>query len=873
VIRQWASRLSITWKIVIASLVGIALFHAAFMGAFLPMAEDLIKVERRMFLKERTDMVLGLLHQYQADADSGAFTLDEARRRAAHRFKSITTSAGEYFWILEPGQPSPQLVMHPVDPTLQGPGAGQDRLGTASEVRFTPSGKAEQLHGVGLLQAMSDICRDQGAGFVSYTWPKAVAGGGFTQSRYPKESYVVLFAPWNWIIGTGEYMDDLQEVVAQLRNAAFLFLGLVTLLVVAVAGFLGASITRPLRRVVAATQAIALGDLDARSGLVDTSDELDLLSRNFDEMASQLRQREQAREAAERARRESERKIRAVFDNAFQLIWLLSPEGNLLECNQSALDFIEGERAALMGRPFWDTPWWSNDADKVFRLYEALASARAGEFVRFETSFVHPRTGLRVIDFSIKTALDESGAVQLLIPEGRDITEIKMMERMLAHRDMHDPLTGLANRTLITDRILHALQVARRKPGTRLALLYIDINRFKIVNDSLGHMAGDAILRVVASRIKDNVREMDTVARYGGDDFVVLLWELASSREAIAITRRIKACLSAPIGLEAQQVSIKVSIGMDLLMNPSCTPDDVVRNAHLAMSHSKSKGRGFIKVYTPSLLNKVRTSLVIESEMERGIERGEFFLQFQPIMDMNQAERLAGVEALCRWRHPERGLISPEEFIPVAEETGLIVPLGEWVLDAACASMAELAKRHPECPDVFMAVNLSPRQLERTELADTVQEALERHGVSSSRLHLEVTETSLMSGSSSMIENIHKLKGMGVRMVVDDFGVGYSNLALLTNIRFSAIKIDRSLVRQIRHMAESLTIIKAIVTMAESLDAAIIVEGVETASERDTLKCIGCNMHQGFLYSPPVDFEVVLGFARSGCASCVGLAC
>lgn len=329
--------------------------------------------------------------------------------------------------------------------------------------------------------------------------------------------------------------------------------------------------------------------------------------------------------------------------------------------------------------------------------------------------------------------------------------------------------------------------------------------------------------------------------------------------QATAIAKRIQTDLSVPIVLEKQQVVISVSIGVDLLMDPARDPDDIVRNAHLAMSYTKTKRRGFLKVYTNSLLSKVRTSLVIESEMEKGIQEGAFFLQFQPIMDTTRDERLSGFEALCRWRHPERGLIPPDEFIPVAEETGLIVPLGQWVLDTACANLAEMARRRPECTDVFVAVNLSSRQLERNGFARTVQDTLERHELPPARLHLEVTESSLLSGSSSMIENILKLKKLGVHMVVDDFGVGYSNLAILTHIHFSAIKIDRSLIRQIQHMAESRAIIKAVVTMAESLGAAVIVEGIETATQRDILKTIGCHMHQGFLYSRPVDFDVIAG--------------
>jgi len=859
VIKNWASRLSITWKIVLASLVGIALFLAGFLAVFLPQIEEMVLSERRLFLKERTDIVLGLFQQYQADIDAGSLDLAEAQRRATRRIKGMSLDKNEYFWIMDTGRPFPRVIAHPGDPTLEGEVFNPARPGTASTVRLSPSGDPLRIVAANPVVAMVDVCLEHGEGYVAYTWPKPRVGGVSPAGIFPKESYVVLFKPWGWIIGTGQYMDDLEQLVGQLRTAAFLFLGFVTLLAVLVAALMAATITRPLRRIMTATASIAQGDLNVHSGLEGTSDELENLSKSFDNMAYQLRQREQERKAADTARRDSERKMRAVFHNSFQLIWLLTPEGVLLECNQSALDYIEGKGDSPLGKHFWDTAWWTGDPAMVFRLHAALDAARDGDFMRFETTFAHPRLGQRVIDFSIKTARDASGAVALIIPEGRDITEIRAMEGRLAHMGMHDPLTGLANRTLLTDRVRHAMQVARRKPGTRQALLYIDINRFKIINDSLGHLAGDAILRDVASRIQRCVRETDTVARYGGDDFVVLLWELASYREAISIARRIRADLSTPLGQADNPISIRVSIGIDLLMNPRNEPEDAVRNAHLAMSHSKARGRGFLKVYTPHLLQQVRTSLAIESEMERGIRTGEFFLRFQPILDTKGGQRLAGFEALCRWSHPERGLILPAEFIPVAEATGLIVPLGRWVLDAACSTLAEFSRLRPECPDVYVAVNLSPLQLERADLVQTVRDAVERHGLDAPRLHLEVTETSLMSGNATMMENILKLKRLGVRMVVDDFGTGYSNLALLTRIHFAVIKIDRSLVWQIQHVLENRTIIKAIVTMAENLGADVIVEGIETTSQRDILKTIGCHVHQGFLYSRPVDLPALAG--------------
>jgi EAL domain-containing protein (putative c-di-GMP-specific phosphodiesterase class I) len=359
-------------------------------------------------------------------------------------------------------------------------------------------------------------------------------------------------------------------------------------------------------------------------------------------------------------------------------------------------------------------------------------------------------------------------------------------------------------------------------------------------------------LKEVARLLQKRVRETDTVARYGGDDFVILLWELASFREAIWIAKRIQEDLGCTKDPQGQRMPIKVSVGLDFLLDQKADPDDVVRNAHLAMSYAKAKGRNFLKVFSPRLLDQVRTSLALENEMERGIREGEFFLAFQPIVDAGRARRLAGLEALCRWRHPQRGVIPPGEFIPVAEESGLIVPLGKWVLDTAIAEMAAWRSQGRERAGVFVSVNLSARQLEKPDIVQAAREALGRHGLPPELLHLEITETSLMAGNAAMMEHIVALKGLGVRLAVDDFGTGYSNLSLLTRLNFSDLKVDRSLVMDVESKAENLAVIRAINTMAGSLGATVIVEGVETQAQGDILMGLGCNMQQGYLYSRPV---------------------
>ncbi|MBI4958259.1 MAG: EAL domain-containing protein [Desulfovibrio sp.] len=854
-LKRLSSGFKISTKIFITSLAVIAFFLAGFLLVFLPSIEELVISERRHFLKERSETVLNLFRQYDAEVKAGVLTLEDAQGRATRRIKGIILSKNEYFWIMDTGRPLPKILMHPVNPNFEGNVLGASLYNTATAMRYGHATAPIQLHHINPLQAMVTICLENGSGYVTYAWPKPASNDGYTEAFYPKESYVALFEPWGWILGTGEYNDDLIEIISRLRMASFAYLGLATLVAIALAIAMASSITRPLRKVIAASRSIAEGDLEVSSGITGASDELGQLSHSFDNMALKLRQREEERVLADRARQESERKMRAVFENAFQMIWLLTPEGELMECNQSALDAIGAQKTDVLGKHFSETPWWSDSRPKLSQLHAALKAARGGDFVRFETTFMHPHTGDRHIDFSVKSVQDDSGRIKLLIPEGRDITEIRTMEGQLQHMGLHDPLTGLANRTLLRDRIQHALQVAKQKPDTVHAALYLDINRFKIINDSLGHVAGDTILQEVARRILARVRGMDTVARYSGDDFVILLWDLPSWREVIRIARLIQHDLGIPLGPPDNLISIEVSIGAELFLGHHTNPDDVVRNAHLAMSYAKAAARSYFKVYTPRLLNQVRTSLIIENEMARAIREGEFFLLFQPIVDLRRGRRLVGMEALCRWRHPKRGLILPSDFIPVAEETKLIVPLGAWVLDTACASMVEWRKASPDRENVFISVNLSARQLERSDIVQTTRDALERYGLPPELLHLEITESSLMESNSAMMEQIIRLKMLGVHLSVDDFGTGYSNLSLLIRLHFSDIKIDRSLIWQVESLRENRAVIKAITTMAGSLGATVIVEGVETDTQSNALKSLGCNIQQGYYYSRPVALD------------------
>lgn len=857
-IKRWASGLKISTKIIIASLIGIVFFLAGFLVVFLPRIEEFSYSERRYFLKERTAAILNLFHQYQAEIEAGELTVQEAQGRAIRRIRGIVLSNDEYFWIMDTSRPYPKMIMHPVIPAYEGQVLDAPIFYSATTKRFGPSDPPEKLGSASFSQAMVDVCLENDSGYLSYVWPKPTKDGGYTEKLYPKESYVVLFKPWGWIIGSGDYSDDIEEIIHHLRNAAFAYLGFVTLVAVLVAIAMASSITRPLYRVMAATRSIAAGDFDAHAGITGSSNELDQLSDNFDHMAQMLRQRDAERKAAEIALAASEKKFRTIFEHTRELFGLLTPEGIVIQANPTALEVVGVDLSEVVGKPFWDTPWWNDDPKKQLELKQALEQARYTGLECFETYHID-KLGRRIhIDFSVQSVTNDSGDTILFIVEGRDITERHDMESRLRHMALHDPLTGLANRTLLCDRIGQAILVSQRESSSRFAILFIDLDRFKIINDSLGHSVGDEILKDVARRFKTVLRSGDTLSRYGGDEFVAVIKGIRMAREAVRLARKLTNTLDYPIRVGDSRISIQASIGIELNPPQNATPDELIRNANLAMYNAKLLRKGRPKVFTTRLLDSIKSIRFMEQELPSALENGQLQLVFQPIVDLGHGQKTSGFEALCRWYHPENGSVPPMSFIHMAEETGFIVRLGEWVLDKACHTLAGWNRLLPESRDVSISVNVSPRQLGTVGFFGMVRKTLDRHGLKPSQLHLEITETVIMDSLPQTIDQLVELAEFGVRLSIDDFGTGYSNLALLTKLPVSNLKIDLSIIGGLGQKPANMAVVRTIINMAKALNLNVVAEGVESELQREMLVSLGCSMQQGYLYSRPVTAEGAL---------------
>ena len=444
-----------------------------------------------------------------------------------------------------------------------------------------------------------------------------------------------------------------------------------------------------------------------------------------------------------------------------------------------------------------------------------------------------------------------------------DRTENKLMETRLRHLTHQDPLTGIANRAMCLERIETALQRAKRRPDYRYAIIYIDLDRFKNINDTISHTAGDAVLVDTARRLRASVRELDTVARIGSDEFVVLMEEFDSYKRPIQAIKRIRNDLGKPFLVEGKELVITTSIGLVLGETPASSAEETLRNANLAMERAKAQGRNMIKSFTPSMLRQTLNVGRLESDMDEALARGDFFLAFQPIIHMGEHRQLFGFEALARWQHPERGLIMPSEFIPVAEDSGKVVELGYWALREGCRTLSKWRQRYPHMEDSIISVNLSPQQVPKLDFMPRIREILQETGLPARNLKLEVTETALMQSGTTVLAKFQELREMGVSFSVDDFGTGYSSLAYLTRLPLDHLKIDLSFVRMLEEGKDNLEIVRTIIQLAKSLRMDVVAEGVETESQQAILTELGCEYFQGFLFSRPLTEEPAEAFLKT----------
>jgi diguanylate cyclase (GGDEF)-like protein/PAS domain S-box-containing protein len=548
--------------------------------------------------------------------------------------------------------------------------------------------------------------------------------------------------------------------------------------------------------------------------------------------------------------RQSEARFRALVQNSSDAILLLDRQATVTYQSPSADRMFGYPDDALVGHSLEDLC----HPEDLLRVQSGLTDVLAspGHTRRLELR-LRRRGGGWLDAEAVVNNLQADPNVRATVVTIRDVSERKQFEMQLTHQAFHDELTGLANRALFIDRVAHAL-ARRERDNTTLAVLLADLDDFKTVNDGLGHAAGDSMLKAVAERLAQLVRPGDTTARLGGDEFAMVLVDLPDEESAVHAVERILTVLSQPLVIEGKEMFVGASIGLAFAGDAPVTPAQLLRNADAAMYVVKTDGKGRYAVYQPHMHAAALHRLDLRADLQRALDNGEFALHYQPIASMSSGA-VVGVEALVRWQHPTRGLVPPDEFIPLAEETGLVVPLGLWVLEQACRQVAAWSALHP---GLSVSINVSQRQLRRGEFGAEVGAVLASTGIEPARIALEITESAIMSDVGSTIERLHALRSLGVRVAVDDFGTGYSSFSWLRQLPVDVLKIDKEFVDELGRRDRGGFLVGAIIDLAHNLGLRTVAEGIERPTQLARLKDMRCDLGQGYHVGKPMPPDQVI---------------
>lgn len=563
------------------------------------------------------------------------------------------------------------------------------------------------------------------------------------------------------------------------------------------------------------------------------------------------------RKLAEHALREAERRMRDILENVRLVAVLRDDTGDVTFANDFVIELLGCAEEDVVGANWFDAFVPAEHREALRTSY--LEALSLGSVSPHEEGEVLTRLGeRRIISWNHTLLHNVDGKIIGTASIGSDVTERRRFEQQLLHDAFHDALTGLPNRALFLDRLGSALARLQRRPDRLLAVLFLDLDRFKLINDSLGHAIGDELLVAISGVLRLAIRPGDTVARLGGDEFTVLLEDLEDPTEATVVAQRILSALNVAFVLSGHEVFATASIGVALSNRVYSQPEDMLRDADTAMYRAKSEGKARIQVFDASMHTRALELLALENDLRRSIERKRFVVHYQPIIEL-ATEAIVGVEALVRWDHSVRGLVGPSEFIGIAEETGLVVGISDQVMWTACTDAQDWQRRYTF--PVTVNVNISTRAFAQVDLVERVAHVLAETNLSADRLKLEITESALMDNPDQAATMLHRFRELGARICIDDFGTGYSSLNYLLRFPVDTLKIDRSFVAAIGRGHRNAQIVGTMVSLARSLGMEVVAEGVETDEQREFLVSLGCTYAQGYLFSRPLvlsDLEALL---------------
>ena len=561
-----------------------------------------------------------------------------------------------------------------------------------------------------------------------------------------------------------------------------------------------------------------------------------------DELYAEIAKRTQIEEVL----RQSEERYRTIIDEMEEWYFEIDLKGKFTYFNDILANALDLSREKLLGRNYQEF-MKKGQFDTISKLFHEIFMT--GKSTRnFSYEFTQGNAAVAHIEFSFFPKRNKAGRIVGFRGVGHDITERKRAEDRIQFFATHDGLTGLPNRLMFSQLLNHAIESAKHH-RRRLAVFFIDLDRFKIINDTLGHEAGDILLQQVSLRFKQSVRAADVVGRMGGDEFIILIEEVHELDKVAEIAHKVLANVMKPIVLLGEECRVTASLGISVYPRDGNDEQSLMKNADIAMYFAKEEGKNNYQFYSKNIKTLSIERLAIEANLRLALERNEFFLHYQAKFDF-KTNVISGVEALLRWQNPELGTVTPRQFLPVAEETGLIIPIGNWVLNTACAQ--NVAWQKQGLPAVRISMNLSPRQAADENLIRDISDTLRNTGMAPNLLELEISESMVMHNPSRMISVLAEIKKLGVRLAIDDFGTSYSSLAQIKNFPFDTLKVDRSFIRNISENDEDMAIAKAIITMGKTLSLTVVAEGVETIEEMNFLKENSCDEMQGYYFSKPI---------------------